>query len=409
VNSVYVVVWKELKDMLRDIRTLAAIAFLPLLILPLMSLTSIYAHGLQPGYVALINYDKTSGSVGGVNITSEDILKEISEALEKNGLHVIYGASANADATIIIKEGFAKNLTSLTERARLEIIKTLGSSKADQVENIVLNLINDLNFRLASLKVIELSGIAGLNVSVDSVLRPVEAQVSVVGVGGAPVSYEEAIKVYISRFLSFSLIFVTTPSTAYITDSVIGEKERKTLEALLSTPVPRHALIIGKVVSTSLIGLLTGFTNALGLLLFAYVPSLIYGINLFYLIPGSVMLAHFIAIYFSVLSSLALVTPAVIRSGSYRAAQASSMIIISVATIVFFISLYVDIEQLSNVFKWLLYLIPYTHASLFIKFVALGMLREALTHLTILLLVIAGLMYVSIKLFNEERIIYGRT
>ncbi|MCC6033756.1 MAG: ABC transporter permease subunit [Desulfurococcaceae archaeon] len=408
-NSVYVVVWKELKDMLRDIRTLAAIAFLPLLILPLMSLTSIYAQGLQPGYVALINYDKTSGSVGGVNITSEDILKEISEALEKNGLHVIYGASANADATIIIKEGFAKNLTSLTERARLEIIKTLGSSKADQVENIVLNLINDLNFRLASLKVIELSGIAGLNVSVDSVLRPVEAQVSVVGVGGAPVSYEEAIRVYISRFLSFSLIFVTTPSTAYITDSVIGEKERKTLEALLSTPVPRHALIIGKVVSTSLIGLLTGFTNALGLLLFAYVPSLIYGINLFYLIPGSVMLAHFIAIYFSVLSSLALVTPAVIRSGSYRAAQASSMIIISVATIVFFISLYVDIEQLSNVFKWLLYLIPYTHASLFIKFVALGMLREALTHLTILLLVIAGLMYVSIKLFNEERIIYGRT
>jgi len=409
VNSVYVVVWKELKDMLRDIRTLAAIAFLPLLVLPLMSLTSIYAQGLQPGYVALINYDKTSGSVGGVNITSEDILKEISEALEKNGLHVIYGASANADATIIIKEGFAKNLTSLTERARLEIIKTLGSSKADQVENIVLNLINDLNFRLASLKVIELSGIAGLNVSVDSVLRPVEAQVSVVGIGGAPVSYEEAIKVYISRFLSFSLIFVTTPSTAYITDSVIGEKERKTLEALLSTPVPRHALIIGKVVSTSLIGLLTGFTNALGLLLFAYVPSLIYGINLFYLIPGSIMLAHFIAIYFSVLSSLALVTPAVIRSGSYRAAQASSMIIISVATIVFFISLYVDIEQLSNVFKWLLYLIPYTHASLFIKFVALGMLREALTHLTILLLVIAGLMYVSIKLFNEERIIYGRT
>lgn len=82
-NSVYVVVWKELKDMLRDIRTLAAIAFLPLLILPLMSLTSIYAQGLQPGYVALINYDKTSGSVGGVNITSEDILEEISKALEK--------------------------------------------------------------------------------------------------------------------------------------------------------------------------------------------------------------------------------------------------------------------------------------------------------------------------------------
>ncbi|MEM4593825.1 MAG: ABC transporter permease subunit [Zestosphaera sp.] len=401
--------WKELKDMLRDIRTLAVIAFLPLFILPLMSLTSIYAQGLQPGYVAVINYDSSSGNLGGVNITSEDFLREVSGALEKYGFHVLYGAASNVDATIIIREGFAKNLTSLTDRARLELIKTLGSSKADQVESIISNVINDLNFRLASLKVIELSSVAGVNVSVDSVLRPVEARVSVVGVGGAPVSYEEALKVYISRFLSFSLIFVTTPSTAYITDSVIGEKERKTLEALLSTPVPRHALILGKVVSTSLIGLLTGFTNALGLLLFAYVPSLVYGVNLFFLIPGSVMLAHFIAIYFSVLSSLALVTPAVIRSGSYRAAQASSMVIISVATIVFFISLYVDIEQLNETYKWILYLVPYTHASLFIKFVALGMLNNALTHLVALLLVILCLMYISIKLFSEERIIYGRT
>ncbi|MEM4967786.1 MAG: ABC transporter permease subunit [Zestosphaera sp.] len=408
-NPVYVVIWKELKDMLRDIRTLAVIAFLPLFILPLMSLTSIYAQGLQPGYVAVINYDSSSGNLGGVNITSEDFLREVSGALEKYGFHVLYGAASNVDATIIIREGFAKNLTSLTDRARLELIKTLGSSKADQVESIISNVINDLNFRLASLKVIELSSVAGVNVSVDSVLRPVEARVSVVGVSGAPVSYEEALKVYISRFLSFSLIFVTTPSTAYITDSVIGEKERKTLEALLSTPVPRHALILGKVVSTSLIGLLTGFTNALGLLLFAYVPSLVYGVNLFFLIPGSVMLAHFIAIYFSVLSSLALVTPAVIRSGSYRAAQASSMVIISVATIVFFISLYVDIEQLNETYKWILYLVPYTHASLFIKFVALGMLNNALTHLVALLLVILCLMYISIKLFSEERIIYGRT
>ncbi|MEO3993370.1 MAG: ABC transporter permease [Desulfurococcaceae archaeon TW002] len=408
-SSVYVVIWKELKDMLRDIRTLAAIAFLPLLILPLMSLTSIYAQGLQPGHVALINYDKSSDSIGGVNITSEDISREISETLERHGFQVFYGAATNVDATIIIREGFVKNLTSLTERARLELVKTLGSSKADQVESIISNVINDLNFRIASLKVRELSSVAGLNVSVDSVLRPVETQVRVIGVGGAPVSYEEALRVYIARFLSFSLIFVTTPSTAYITDSVIGEKERKTLEALLSTPVPRYALIVGKIVSTSLIGLLAGFTNALGLLLFAYVPSLIYGINLFSLIPGNVMLAHFIAIYFSVLSSLALVTPAVIRSGSYRTAQTSSMIIISIATIVFFISLYVDIEQLSEVYKWVLYLIPYTHASLFIKFVALGTLNNALIHLIALLLVIVSLMYVSIKLFNEERIIYGRT
>ncbi len=408
-SAIRVIVWKEIKDMLRDVRTLAAIALLPLFMLPLMSVTSLYAQGLQPGVVAIINYDSSTGFVWGVNITSADFIRGMREELERNGFSVVHNITHYVDAMVIVREGFACNVSSFTERSFLEVIKSLGSSKADAAENIIVNYVNKYNHMLATLKVLELGSAAGVNVSVDSVLNPVKTRVSVVGAGGAPVSYEEALRVYIARFLSFSLIFVTTPSTAYITDSVIGEKERKTLEALLSTPIPRHALIVGKVVSTSLIGLLTGFTNALGLLLFAYIPSLFYGINLFHLIPASVMTAHFMAIYLSVLSSLALVTPVVIRSGSYRAAQAFSMVIISIASIVFFISLYVDIEQLSDVYKATLYVLPYTHASLFIKYTALNMPQNALLHLAILILVISSLVYLSIRLFSEERIIYGRT
>ncbi|MEM2075756.1 MAG: ABC transporter permease subunit [Zestosphaera sp.] len=408
-NAVYVVIWKEIKDMMRDIRTLAAIALLPLFMLPLMSVTSLYAQGLQPGHVSIINYDESVGFIGGVNFTSARFVNGIAEELVRNGFTVIYGEASNVDAIIIVRDGFIRNLTSLTNRASLEVTKSLGSAKADQVENIVAGFISNYNYVVATLKVLELGSMAGVNVSADSVLSPIQTRVSVVGVGGIPVGYEETLKVYIARFLSFSLIFVTTPSTAYITDSVIGEKERKTLEALLSTPVPRPTLIVGKIVSASLIGLITGFTNALGLLLFAYVPSLIYGISLFHLLPLNVMMAHFTAIYLSVLSSLALVAPVVIRSGSYRAAQAFSMIVISIASIVFFVSLYVDIEQLSGVYRALLYAVPYTHASLFIKYTALNMLQDASFHLAVLILVILALIYLSVRLFSEERIIYGRT
>lgn len=408
-NAVYVVIWKEIKDMVRDIRTLAAIALLPLFMLPLMSVTSLYAQGLQPGRVSIINYDESVGCIGNISFTSARFVNEIADELVRNGYTVTYGEAPDVDATIIVRDGFIRNLTSLTDRAALEIIKSLRSTKADQVENIVAGFVSNYNYVVATLKVLELGSMAGVDVSADSVLNPIQTQVTVVGAGGVPVGYEEALKVYVARFLAFSLIFVTTPSTAYITDSVIGEKERKTLEALLSTPVPRPTLIIGKIVSTSLIGLITGFTNALGLLLFAYVPSLIYGVSLFHLLPFNVMVAHFTAIYLSVLSSLALVAPVVIRSGSYRAAQAFSMVVISIASIVFFISLYVDIEQLSGLYKVLLYVIPYTHASLFIKYTALNMPQDASLHLTALITTISALIYLTIKLFNEERIIYGRT
>lgn len=408
-NAVYVVIWKEIKDMVRDIRTLAAIALLPLFMLPLMSVASLYAQGLQPGRVSIINYDESVGCVGGVNFASARFVDEIADELMRNGYTVVYSEAPDVDAVIIVRDGFIRNLTSLTDRAMLEIIKSLGSTKADQIENIVLRFVSNYNYVVATLKVLELGSIAGVVVSPDSVLNPIQTQVTVVGAGGVPVGYEEALKVYVARFLSFSLIFVTTPSTAYITDSVIGEKERKTLEALLSTPVPRPTLIVGKIVSTSLIGLMTGFTNALGLLLFAYVPSLIYGVNLSYLLSFNVMVTHFTAIYLSVLSSLALVAPVVIRSGSYRAAQAFSMIVISIASIVFFISLYVDIEQLSGFYKALLYAIPYTHASLFIKYTALNMPQNALLHLIALIAIISALVYLTIKLFSEERVIYGRT
>ncbi|MEM3948635.1 MAG: hypothetical protein QXM76_03480 [Zestosphaera sp.] len=203
-NAVYVVIWKEIKDMMRDIRTLAAIALLPLFMLPLMSVTSLYAQGLQPGRVSIINYDESVGFIGGVNFTSARFVNGIAEELVRNGFTVIYGEASNVDAIIIVRDGFIRNLTSLTNRASLEVTKSLGSAKADQVENIVAGFISNYNYVVATLKVLELGSMAGVNVSADSVLSPIQTRVSVVGVGGIPVGYEETLKVYIARFLSFS-------------------------------------------------------------------------------------------------------------------------------------------------------------------------------------------------------------
>ncbi|HDN75777.1 MAG TPA: ABC transporter permease, partial [Acidilobales archaeon] len=74
-NKVYPVIWKELRDMLRDIRTLTLIASLPLIIMPLMGLSTVYMQQLQVSNVVVVDEDLSSINMPGLgNISSHDLV-----------------------------------------------------------------------------------------------------------------------------------------------------------------------------------------------------------------------------------------------------------------------------------------------------------------------------------------------
>src|SRR5690554_8033770 len=50
-------------------------------------------------------------------------------------------------------------------------------------------------------------------------------------------------------------------------ESIAGEKERGTIATILTTPIKRSELAIGKIVSLSLIALVSAFSSFLGLIL----------------------------------------------------------------------------------------------------------------------------------------------
>lgn len=60
------------------------------------------------------------------------------------------------------------------------------------------------------------------------------------------------------------LIFMFSGCTAIAPESIAGEKERGTIATLLVTPVKRSHLAIGKIVSLSVIGLLSGLSSFIG-------------------------------------------------------------------------------------------------------------------------------------------------
>ncbi len=408
-RSLYPVVWKELRDMTRDVKTLVAISLLPLLMMPLMSITSIYVQTLQQGVAVVINEDPGTLTIGNATFSTNDLANDIVAALKSKGFRVLNHSVKSYDIMIIIPKGFRANLSSFTRVALIRIVKSVSSAKSNEGENTVQSVLGSFTRRIAEAKVRYLGDLARKPVIPDSVLNPIVYTTVLVGPSGAAVSVEESFRVMLGRILAFSLVFVTTPSIAYITDSVVGEKERKTFEALLATPVPRWSLVIGKTLSASVIGLITGLADAVGLLLFFALPSMTYGVNLLSLLTPGLMVTHVSAVYLSVLASLALILPIVIRSGSYRVAQAFSLAIISVASIVFFISLYADINALTPPLKYALYVIPYSHAVEMIKQSVLGRVSQATVHALVIIAEIGILLALAVKLFSEEKIIYSKT
>ncbi len=408
-GRLYPVIWKELRDMARDIKTIAAIAILPLIMMPFMGLTSIYVQTLQQGVAVVINEDPGKIVIGDHVFTTQQLVNEIENALKSKGFIVTTHNVSRFDIKVIIPKGFRANISSFTRLALIRIIKAVGSTKANAGESAVASVLGSFAHEVAVAKVDYLGRLARVKVSPSSVLDPIIYTTTLVGPSGAAVSVVESFRVMLGRILAFSLIFVTTPSIAYITDSVVGEKERKTFEALLATPVPRWSIVIGKALSASLIGLATGLADAIGLLLFFAIPSMTYGINLLKLLTPTLLAAHVSAVYLSVLASLALILPIVIRSGSYRVAQAFSLAIIGVASIVFFIALYANIGALTPSLRYLLYVIPYSHAVCMIKQAVLGEVWNTILHSLILVGEIAVLLAIAVKLFSEEKIIYSKT
>ncbi len=417
-SKLYPIIWKELRDMIRDVRTLVLIASLPLIVMPLMSISSIYMQQLQVSTVLIVDEDHSYAYIPFLgNISTKDIIMNISYLLRINGFQskIIEKGVITAhkeyeyDLLVIIPKGFINNLTSFTLKAYVVIKKVVGSPRADIAESIINYVLGDFSRKVSRAKVKYLATLAKIKITPESVLEPLGIITTIVKPTGTPASPGEEFKIRLARLMAFSLIFVTTPSIAYINDSIVGEKERKTIEALLATPIPRYSLILGKVFTASIVGLIAGLSDALSLILFFVIPSILYGFNILSYLTPNLIAIHVVAVYLSIFTSLAIITPIIIRSGSYRASHVASLTVVSLASIVFFMALYVDIDKLILVARYALYAIPYTHAVLMIKNAVLGTITDVLIHALIITIISLALLLLAIKLFSDERIIYSKT
>jgi ABC-2 type transport system permease protein len=401
VREFRVVLWKELLDLSRDYRTIIAVVVLPLISLPSLALLAGFLAASQSVSVAVIIEDEKAFDI------AERLSKMVEERAGRLGVHVNVTVTkgsevTQADVRITIPRGFHGNLTRLDGQAVVVISKLVGSPASDIVYRAVLEALYDISVDVVNERIGRLASIANLTVNPNSLRNPILVSTGYHLAGGAPAEEVQAEVAATAKILQFSLFFVAYPAIVFMSDAIVGERERRTIEKLLVAPISRGGILAGKMVAATILGLLAALADSIALLAFFYLALGALKISL------TVALAWTLSSLMTITVTVAIATIIASRSETVRSAQVMSSIVVMIAMAIYFSALIVDLTKLPSWISLALQLIPFTHSALVVQWASLGDLNGILRHLAILAFYQLALSYISIRTFNSERLILIR-
>ncbi len=209
----------------------------------------------------------------------------------------------------------------------------------------------------------------------------------------------------LSSMLPFLLmIFLFSGVMQVSIESIAGEKERGTIATILTTPIKRSELALGKILSLSVISLVSALSSFLGLIL--SIPKLMDGLNLDLNIYGfSEYSLLFLVIASTTLLYVVLISLVSAYSRSVKEASSFSVIVMIV-------NMLIGITSMTGmaIEKTGLYFIPLYNSVLSITSIlklSINPINLVLTILINLLLVGLGVGLLS-KMFSSERIMFQK-
>jgi len=402
------ILWKELLDLIRDRRTVLATIILPIIFYPTLGGLIGYVFRAQPVYIAYIDYDNSQYSEKLFNILERNasnignyyILPNYTSPLEAL-------ANPNIDMVIVVPEGFGDNISNSLEGVSTIILMfNVVSTKSSEALNFVNSALNAFSTLIVKDRVRKFAP----NINVKSFLNPVEARLELVGPGGRKARPEERFLYLTLMILVLGLYFSMHPAISFVADSITGEKERRTLEALLVTPASRLEILAGKLVASLALSGTAAAMNTIGVFLMYFMLfSGLAGISI--TIAGGVGLITVYAAtaFLTITVTVAITLIISVMSRSIRVAHSNSVAIITALALILFASLYGDIEKIASTLLPVLYLIPYTHSVLALTTYVKYGLFYSVKHLLALIFYTIVLLILGAKLFTGERMLITPT
>lgn len=394
---------KELKELMRDPKILLGMIIIPMLMFPVLGAVMSFSvetakESAGKATALVVNHDTGSNAAQFITYLNSSLRVYSVNASTVNDVIPLL-SSYNATEIIEIPSVFSQNVTDKVSTSVKFYSVYSGAGMLEGIgSSIIDSLVQQFNRKLAPDVVVQEKStiIKGQVVDVDP---RIIATLMISQAIGMPIT--------MMILLSYSMQIAAT--------SVAMEKEEKTLETVLTLPMDRFAILMGKLSGSIIIAgigavaYMIGFNYYLGsfsgmipaggsvdMVSLGLVPSLF----------GYVLLG--ISLFVTLLSALALAVILSAFAEDVRGAQSLVGYIYPFVFIPSFVLMYLDINALPFWLRIVFYAIPYSHPILASKAVAMGDYLTAglgIAYVTVFTIVI---MYIASRLFATEKILTAK-
>ncbi len=260
---VSVILVKELKDMLRDKKTIIVSLLIPLLLMPILSFimgkTMNSAEDSVEKNINIVMVDKGNSSIA-------KILKRDKTIKFKTGID---GKAAVKDGEALLFIEIPKDFDESISKGNVSDLKIFYDN-TNQKSSIALSKVTETVDKLS--KQIVANRLKKINIDA-KILTPIKI---------AETSFQKEESAQGQMLLGimipmFILLYSATGTLAAATDLGAGEKERGTLEPLLTTKAGRHYILTGKLFAITIMGFIVSVCSMIGLLISMKIPGGMFG------------------------------------------------------------------------------------------------------------------------------------
>lgn len=389
-NSIMTVVKKEFKDILRDRKTLVMTFLIPIVIMPLVfsfifsSIGDSSVPSEDNKYKIVLESDSSYLTETFKSIATIEVL----ENKEKDAIDMAY----NGDITLYVKvaPGFEQTLQN-NETPDIDFYYDTTSQKSQTAVQLVQGIFTSYQTSYVS-EILKENGLPEQSLQPFNYVTHAKDD-----------SVDSFSAMMLGMLVPMMLIgYAATGIVPIATDLGAGEKERGTLEPLLSTSVSRNSILVGKLVVTATFGVVTSILSGVGMLLaFKFgMNSLQIDINI--PLSGLLIILGLAVLYAIFMSALLLMVSTYARSikeaNTYLTPCTLIPMILSIVT------MYMDPGQVSIVMMN----IPVLNVVTVIKEVLVNQLNYTHLYLTIgwSIVYIVASMFIARKMYAKEEIVF---
>lgn len=375
---------KELKEMFRDKKSLAMMLIIPIMI-PLLVI------GLSALFEMQIN--KPEEDYNKVGFAYD--LTELEKTLLDN-MKIDYRSSDEEDLSSKLENGeidmyITKNGTNYTFHSERDD----QSSYTDSLMNAYFATYKET---------LQSSYLSDVDVAPEEVLN-------IITYGYAPEDSDDGSSEYFANYITtyaflFIIMAITVSATYPATDATAGEKERGTLETLLTFPIRSKDIILGKFLSVSISSIITGILS-----LVLMIISLIIANGMFEIYESVTLMPSLLSIIYSIIVIIAysflisgLCISIASKSKTFKEAQSALTPITFISFFPSMIAFMIEIESSA-----VLSLVPFLNFTLIFTDITAGKVEI----LNIILMLISTAIFIGIMLkmiiaqYKSEKVLFN--